>query len=417
MKFLQRNGLDLQAIDLNDLVKRFRASMQAGLSGKGPLPMLPSMAKIPKVIPSTGAFPAFDVGGTNTRSARVHFHPEGSPTLQNMCKGKMPGSNSPVSIETFYHQLCEVLQPNLNTKEALGYCFSYAFDEKNRLLHWTKGIQAPEVVGTDVVDGLKNALSKHGINDVKITILNDTVATLLAAYASSENKPYAGYVGFILGTGVNAAYAERSEAIVKAPFLPPHELCPINCESGNFTDFPRTTFDNRYEALTGNGKAQWERCISGVHLGPLCTELFRQAADEGLLSPQTADYVYAKTFTFVELNHFCIGNHPTLFNMTTDEERTLIRSWILAMVERAACFSAVNIVAAALASAEAQGATEGTILVNADGSTFWKTSCIPFAERVQHETNHLLQHYGFTLRCIYVEDSPLIGAALAATQA
>jgi hexokinase len=69
-----------------------------------------------------------------------------------------------------------------------------------------------------------------------------------------------------------------------------------------------------------------------------------------------------------------------------------------------------------LASAEALGSTGGTILVNADGSTYWKTNCIPFAERIASLTRALLAPYGYNLHVIQMQDAPLIGAALAATQ-
>lgn len=416
MKFLRSNGLDPAALDLQQLLQAFEASMRAGLAGHGPLPMLPSLIQIPEVIPTSGERPAFDVGGTNTRSARIAFHPDRPPTIHNLLRGKMPGATAPVSPKAFYQQLCDVLQPNLQTGEALGYCFSYAFDAQHRLLHWTKGIQAPEIVGTDVVQGLKDALAERGTQAINIAMLNDTVATLLAAYAAAGQTSYAGYVGFILGTGVNVAYAERSDAIPKAPTLPAGLRLPINCETGNFTDFPRSTFDDRYEALSGNGKAQWERCISGVHLGPLCTEMLRTAADAGLLSEKMASYVRTTSFSFIDLNAFAAGQAPELF-ATTPEEQALIRQWVLAMVERAAAFAGVNIAAAARASAHAQGSTQGTILINADGSTFWKTVCIPFAERIQSVTNALLASDGFDTRLLHIEDAPLIGAALAAPQA
>lgn len=415
MEFLKANGLDLDALDLQAILANFRQSMKDGLAGHGPLPMLPSEIRVPKTIPTSGERPAFDVGGTNTRSVRIAFHPDQPPTLHNLLKGKMPGATAYVSPEAFYQALCDVLLPNIHTDESLGYCFSYAFDANHVLLHWTKGIQAPELVGTDMVQGLQDALAARGVNNVSIAILNDTVATLLAAYAAAGQTRYAGYVGFILGTGTNVAYAERTDAILKAPHLPNGQIVPINCETGNFTLFPKTRFDERYEALNGNGKALWERCISGVHLGPLCTEMLRCAAETGLLSPQMATYVQSKTFTFIELNNFAAGQAPECFD-TTPEEQARIRQWMLALVERAARFAAVNIAAAALASAEAQGSTHGTILLNADGSTFWKTICIPFAERIATVADTLLAPYGFNLKTIHIDDAPLIGAAIATCQ-
>ncbi len=412
MQFLQAHGLDPAGLDAESLLRTLRYSMAQGLAGQGALPMLPAPFALSEVSPRNCTIPAFDVGGTNVRSARVSFDAQGNPTLQQMRRGVMPGTQVEVDETAFYDALCSVLMPNISPGESVGYCFSYPVDSEGRLLFWTKGIQAPTIVGRDVARDLEAALTARGCANCTACVLNDTVAALLAAYAHDVATPYAGYVGFILGTGMNAAYAERSDGIPKMPGLPSGRFIPINCEAGNFTDFPRSSFDDRYEVRSGNGRAQWERCISGVHLGALGTEILHCAAEEGLFSPALREQILGRSFTTVELDAFCSGKQPELLTCSS-EEADVIVACIRPMYQRAALFAAVTIVAAGLASAEARGASSGVIRVNADGSTFWKTSNIPFVDLVKAHLDALLSPRGFTYELVQIEEAPLVGAALA----
>ncbi len=411
MTFLQQHGLDPEAIDAEALLEKFCAEMARSLRTEGDLPMLPAGFLLTSASPKQCEVLAFDVGGTNTRSARVAFDEKGTPRVQQLLRGKMPGANGKVDHEAFYAQLCEVLVPNLRAPERIGYCFSYPVTAQGKLLFWTKNIEAPDEVGRNVAEDLNAALAARNFPGCKIQILNDTVAALLAAYAHDASKTYAGYVGFILGTGTNTAYAEATENI--AGDWPKGEFMPINCESSNFRDFPRSDFDNRYEAESGNGRGLWERCISGVHLGFLGTLILQMAAEEGLFSEGLASFIRARTFTNIELDNYCAGECPELFPCS-EEERERLCALLRPMYHRAARFAAINIAAAALRSAAARGATSGVIRVNADGSTFWKTKAVPLKEIVCQELDALLGARGFSYELVQIEDAPLIGAAIAA---
>ena len=100
------------------------------------------------------------------------------------------------------------------TVPKIGFCFSYPAeatpDLDAKLNCWTKGIQAPEIVGQYVGSELMKR-----VGGGKIAIVNDTVATLLAAKATEGDKTYSSYIGFILGTGTNAAYVEKNVNIRK----------------------------------------------------------------------------------------------------------------------------------------------------------------------------------------------------------
>lgn len=414
MQFLIENGFDVNVPAAETILADFRDEMQRGLAGEGTLPMLVSPFPMRQQPPASCDIPAFDVGGTNVRSARVVFDETGRAEVRNILRGRMPGSQGPVDRAAFYQTLLEVLQPNLRAGEKLGYCFSYPATNEGKLLFWTKGIQAPEIIGTNVVDGLTEALAAAGTPGCSMTILNDTVAALLAACTHRAGAPgnCAGYVGFILGTGTNAAYAERGAAIPKHPGLDPEALYPVNCESGNFTRFPRSRFDEIYEAESGDGKGQWERCFSGVHLGPLGTLILREAAAKDLFSPGLADFIRSRTFTNPELDDFAAGKKPDLFPCTADEADLLCKL-IRPIFVRAARFAAINVAAAALQAADARGAYSGTFRINIDGSTFWKTASVPFLHLFNEQLTAILRPRSFSSRIIHIDDAPLLGAALA----
>lgn len=412
MTFLTDNGLQPEALDAAAILEAFLDEMARGLQGEGALPMLPAGFLLNECAPRNVTVPAFDVGGTNTRAARVVFDHEGKATFQDVRRGRMPGSCGEVDAPTFYAMLCDVLAPNLRDGERFGFCFSYPFAEDGSLLFWTKKIQAPAIPGRNVGKDLLDALGLHGIQGVSLQMLNDTVAALLAAYVHSGSEAAAGHVGFILGTGTNTAYAECTEQIKKGAYHTVKGLMPINCESGNFTRFPRSAFDELYEQQSGTGKSQWERCFSGVHLGSLGTIILRKAAEAGLL-PSLKTLLAERTFTHVELDGYCAGKQPELF-LCTEAEAETIRALLLPLYERAALFAAINIAAAGIRSARANNQTSGVIHVNADGSTFWKSAAIPFAQRVTEHLTTLLRPYHYTCKLFCVEEAPLLGAALAA---
>lgn len=412
MTFLTDNNFNLDALDCPQLLTTFIDEMERGLAGQGALPMLPSGIFLKNLSPRNITVPAFDVGGTNTRATRITFDAEGVPTFSSIQRGVMPGSQGEVNASTFYNQLCDTLCPTIANNERIGFCFSYPIDETGTLLFWTKKIQAAEVAGRNIVADLLVYLQQRGYTGCSLRILNDTVAALLATYTHPEATTAAGCVGFILGTGTNTAYAEKTSAIRKAPHLPQTEVMPINCESGNFNRFPKSTFDRIYDAQTKDEHAQWERCISGVHLGSLGSIMLRTAAEQGLL-PSARDTLLSKDFTHVDLNRFCCGECPELIPCSSSDNET-IRSLLIPLYERAARFAAINIAAAGIRSARANRKTSGTIIVNADGSTFWKTSAIPFAERVTQTVETLLRPYHYNCQIIRVNEAPLLGAAIAA---
>ena len=87
----------------------------------------------------------------------------------------------------------------------------------------------------------------------------------------------------------------------------------------------------------------------------------------------------------------------------------------LPVFERAAVLTAVHLAAFVIKTGAGESAAS-PVAINADGSTYYKTRAIPFAETVKRELDDLLVarrnvHYEITPQ---VDDAPMVGAGIAA---
>ncbi|VDP38291.1 unnamed protein product [Heligmosomoides polygyrus] len=159
-----------------------------------------------------------------------------------------------------------------------------------KLINWTKGFNASNVEGTDVVTLLREACGRRKDIDIDVVaVLNDTVGTLMAC-AFKENSCQ---VGVIVGTGTNACYMEKLSRIGKlegeleGDNLPDEMI--INTEWGAFGDDGAidsilTDFDKQVDELSINpGKQLFEKMISGMYMGELVRVVLAALSKDGLL--------------------------------------------------------------------------------------------------------------------------------------
>jgi hexokinase len=218
-EFLLAHGLSSCSIDSDSMISDFLSEMEKGLSGNmSSLKMIPAFVSPDKELPAGKPVIVIDAGGTNLRIALIHFSDSGEPVIEYLEKYSMPGAEKELSAGEFYNTFAEYLSPVIDRSDKIGFCFSYPADifpdQDGKLIHWTKDIKVPDVVGDFIGKGLLEALGKSGTNK-KLVLLNDTVATMLAGKAAGTGKEYATLVGFILGTGTNTAYIEKNVNITK----------------------------------------------------------------------------------------------------------------------------------------------------------------------------------------------------------
>lgn len=420
--FLKKNGLDVEGIDREALLTKFEEEMEAGLAGKpSSLMMIPSFVSIDKPVKTATPVVVLDAGGTNLRAAVVKINGAGEAKIGTFYKRLMPGTQGEISAEDFYDAFADFLMPIVGESESIGFCFSYPAeimpDCDAKLLRWSKQIEVPSVVGSMIGSGLLKHLAQRGYKR-RVVILNDTVATLLAGKSVGVAHDYSAYVGFILGTGTNTAYVEQNARITKRTDLNPSGSMAINVESGAFSGAKQSRFDQAMDAGTNDcGYYTFEKMISGAYLGRVGFAVLSQAAKEGLVSPSAAAAVLSwTTVSNKDLDDFCgaapAEGNPFLDAVFTAADREAVVALCTPVYERAAVLTAVNIASAIIKTGEGHDAAR-PVCVNVDGSTYHRTRTAQFRNRVQNELQQLLGPRGIAYELIRVDESPVIGAAVA----
>ncbi|EEE55981.1 hypothetical protein OsJ_04720 [Oryza sativa Japonica Group] len=144
-------------------------------------------------------------------------------------------------------------------------------------------------VGRDVAQCLNEALANCGLNVRVTALVNDTVGTLALGHYYDEDTVAA----VIIGSGTNACYIERTDAIIKCQGLLTNSGgMVVNMEWGNFwsSHLPRTPYDILLDDETHNRNDQgFEKMISGMYLGEIARLVFHRMAQESDVFGDAAD--------------------------------------------------------------------------------------------------------------------------------
>ena len=421
-EFLEENGFTIASkIDRQGMISTFLSEMEKGLKGEASsLRMIPAYVGVNGKIPQGAKAAVLDAGGTNFRSAIVSIPPQ----IEDKKNQSMPGAKADVTEDEFYGAFATELKrvaPKATVKK-FGWCFSYNCDVTPqldaKLNCWTKGIKAPAIVGQYVG---KELLKRMGGGE--IAIVNDTVATLLAAKATEGDKTYSSYLGFILGTGTNTAYVEKNCNITKLTGLDPEGSMIINAESGSFDKLKQSAFDAAMDAKTMDpGHNPLEKMIAGGYLGGVGLEVYKLAAKAGMFSEKAAKAIVGLgSLETMDFDNFCAsfkkeGRENPLDAIFADaDDAKMARRLGIPVFERAAVLTAIHLAAFCIKSGEGADPS-APIAINADGSTYYKTRAIPFAETVKRELDDMLVRRRNIHYCItpQVDDAPMVGAAIAA---
>lgn len=180
-----------------------------------------------------------------------------------------------------------------NEQKALGFTFSFPVRQNSvssgSLIRWTKGFSVEDMVGKDVAQCLDDALARCGLNIRVTALVNDTVGTLALGHYYDEDTVAA----VILGSGTNACYVERTDAIIKCQGLLTNSGgMVVNMEWGNFwsSHLPRTPYDISLDDETQNRNDQgFEKMISGMYLGEIARLVLHRMSQESDVFGDAAD--------------------------------------------------------------------------------------------------------------------------------
>ena len=408
--FLRRCGMDIATLDMDAALAEYIRQMRAGLDGKpSSLRMLPSRLTVPSM-PKNRRVLALDAGGTNLRAAAVRFDAQGRPSMERLDRRPMPGLAAAVDRDGFFAALADALAPLVEGDEPVGFCFSFVMDvlpdRDGRVGAFCKELQVKGAEGALLGASLDRALVRRGLTSRRFTLLNDTVATLLAGADAAETHD--GCIGFILGTGTNGCYVEKQRG---------GEI--INLESGLYDGFSRGAFDLALDAASEiPGDHPAEKLLGGAYMGELAFRCACGACEAGLFSSHFAKALaQLDGFTTSQLSAYCskTPDNPlaALTAGNADDEEALF-SIIDTLYERAACIIAVTLTAIA-AHTDTGRSPSRPCLVCADGSAFYGAPLLRPKLRHWLDTWAAARHgryFRFTRR----DNAPLLGAAIAAAQ-
>jgi len=421
-EFMAENGFVVaEKIDRAGMIATFLSEMEKGLKGEpSSLRMIPAYVGVNGRIPEGSRAAVLDAGGTNFRSAVVSIPPK----VEDKVNQPMPGTKGEVGEDEFYGAFAAELKrvaPKATVKK-YGWCFSYNCDVTPtldaKLNCWTKGIRAPQIVGQYVGTELLKRLGGG-----EVAVVNDTVATLLAAKATEGDNHYSSYLGFILGTGTNTAYVEQNRNITKVEGLDPNGSMIINSESGSFDKVTQSAFDAAMDAKQIDpGHNKFEKMIAGGYLGGVGLEVYKAAAKAKLFSDRAVAMIGGLgSLETMDFDNFCASyrkegrDNPLDAIFADADDARMARRLGIPVFERAAVLTAIHLAAFCIKSGAGLDPTM-PIAINADGSTYYKTRAIPFDATVRRELDDMLVctrniHYCITPQ---VEDAPMVGAAIAA---
>lgn len=282
---------------LKQIADAMTVEMHAGLASEGgsKLKMLISYVDNLPTGDEEGVYYALDLGGTNFRVLRVQLAGNSGIKSQEFAEASIPPELMVGTSQALFDYIAAELAkfvagesdqfhlPEGRQRE-LGFTFSFPVMQlsinSGTLIRWTKGFSIEDMVGEDVVAELSRAMKRKGVDMSVSALVNDTVGTL--AGGRYDNKDVA--IAVILGTGSNAAYVERAQAIPKWQGPPPKSgEMVINMEWGNFrsSHLPLTEYDNALDVESLNPSEQiFEKMISGMYLGEILRRVLCRMADE-----------------------------------------------------------------------------------------------------------------------------------------
>jgi hexokinase len=417
--FLKSNGLNADLYNFENEVLQFQESMVDGLNQKsGVLEMLPTYVGIPDEIQPDTKVLVIDLGGTNLRVGLIGFDNECNSEILEFRKQKMPGVDHAVSKDEVFDAIAQMTIDLVNQTEYVGFCFSNPFEiienGDARVLHFGKELKVEGMVGCLIVENLKQAWARKGFGKpVSVTVLNDTVSTLLMGKLLYPNRRVSGHVGFILGTGMNISYVEANKNIGKISGLKKDLYQIINTECGDYALFARSEFDEIMDATTRNkGRYLLEKMVSGAFLGRLVATIIDEAVKEGLISQGIEGKVSTK-----HVNDFVLdkrdGSNPLFDNCETFPElRPLYFQIINAVLERAAKLVSIQLVAIIRKSGVCDN-YDAPILLSIDGSCY--AGEYFYRERIEaYLWKYLTWKSGICFEIVRPENASLLGASVAA---
>ena len=404
-----RLGVHPDCIDAENLIQSIYEHMDMGLSGKtGSMMMIPSYLYAEGRIAEGEPVAVIDAGGTNLRAASVVFTADG-PKVLSLEKSPMPGTHGRISVQQMFDEFVRRILPYMPESGRLALCFSYAFealpDGEARIITMSKEVEVEDASGTLIVDGMKKAFRRAGYGtELHIIVVNDTAGVLYSALASGENEG----IGFILGTGMNTAYFEKTSRIGKIGPVQ-HDRMMINMESAYFSAAPAGPVDLLIDCTSRNrGEAVFEKMVSGAYLGKTAAICAKELAGAGFLSGETAERM-PEEFLMADISSFLRNVSGSVSEICSSSSDADVLAELFRVIEIRAGKMTAALVATVIKRIKENG-FQGAVPVAVNGST------VLLNEHILGSFTDGLEKYAGadSFRIVTMDNDTLFGSAAAA---
>ncbi|XP_025722772.1 hexokinase-3 isoform X1 [Callorhinus ursinus] len=370
---------------------QMREAMVKGLRGEASsLRMLPTYVRATPDGTERGDFLALDLGGTNFRVLLVRVTAGGVKITSQVYS--IPEYVAQGSGQQLFDHIVDCIvdfqqkQGLSGQSLPLGFTFSFPCRQlgldQGILLTWTKGFNASDCEGQDVVCLLREAIGRRQAVELNVVaIVNDTVGTMMSCGYEDPRCE----VGLIVGTGTNACYMEELQNVAAVPGDSGH-MC-INMEWGAFgddgsLDLLRTCFDaNVDQASINPGKQSFEKMISGMYLGEIVRHILLHLTSLGVLFRgqqtqrlQTRDIFKTKFLSEIESDSLALRQVRAILEdlglSLTSDDALMVLEVCQAVSQRAAQLCGAGVAAVVEKIRENRGLEELTVSVGVDGTLY-----------------------------------------------
>ena len=421
-KFLIDNCMHELCTDFESQSENFLHEMTTGLMGKEKsLQMLPSFIDFNTRMETNKRVIVIDAGGTNLRVACVYYDAFGKMLIEYYMSYPMPGSIGKTDKKTFFSSLAGYLMPIIEKSDRIGFCFSFPSriypNKDGEIISFSKEITIYDSQGCFLGEELNEQFKMRGISKKKITVINDSVATLLSGMIADQDRTFNSHVGFVYGTGINTAYIEQIPNISKLERYGKllGEMA-VNIESGRYSGFQQGTYDRELDMTTSNPtQYTFEKMVSGRYLGNLILRCIKGAAYHDLMSADLTDKIKnCEVLELREVDQFLLypEGKNTLSNICIDQNDRIAVIYIIeALYERAAKLIAISF-DSVFRKINRERDANNSVCITVEGSSFYKSLLIK--PKLEYYLKNRNNKNGAYYEIIKVQEATLIGAAVAA---
>ncbi|PPQ96987.1 hypothetical protein CVT26_006415 [Gymnopilus dilepis] len=392
----------------------------------------------------SGAFLVLDIGWNNIYVAKLELDGKGSYTSVFKVSD-IPKEIMTSDANTFFGYLAQSVKTFLTENSiqgkglSLGFRFPFAVQKTSLrsgiLLGWSKGFNIKGTVGKDPAGLLQNALDQAGLGVTVAALVNDTVASVLAASYSSVSC----VMSAIYGAGTNGAYSEPAAGIAKLPNFKEDEMI-INTEWGAFSDrsvLKPNTFDDQVDKLSLNaGQYLFQKMTCWFYLGEIVRGILLSLVGSKLLLNGVATDALKKYHGFSTFHAFLVEDAKDLETIKeiiaenlgydqsaiSDQDAEIIRQVCSIVAERGGKLAGAPVAALLIHQGHAvlgqANAPSGKlpIAIAIDGELFIGSQ--KFQSRFVNSVGAILgADFANRLQLVHVKEGGIVGAAIAAYEA